>query len=151
MVVSRVSVSKGGPWRHWYPCRDSKVHGPTWGPSGADRTQVGPMLAPWTLLSVWISNMRIVPLGFFRCFAPGQALQGSSYISGYINMSFPNYVYQNKWTDNDGDCLIFYWIQQYRRPHWKRSINAPTRTRPTTAFSALSSSVLYDVAMSPLH
>ena len=24
--------------------------GPTWGPSGADRTQVGPMLAPWTLL-----------------------------------------------------------------------------------------------------
>ena len=31
---------------------------PTWGPSGVDRTQVGPMLAPWTLLSgmVWISN-----------------------------------------------------------------------------------------------
>ena len=25
--------------------------GPTWGPSGADRTQVGPMLAPWTMLS----------------------------------------------------------------------------------------------------
>ena len=24
--------------------------GPTWGPSGADRTQVGPMLAPWTLI-----------------------------------------------------------------------------------------------------
>ena len=25
--------------------------GPTWGPSGADKTQVGSMLAPWTLLS----------------------------------------------------------------------------------------------------
>ena len=25
--------------------------GPTWNPSGADRFQVGPMLAPWTLLS----------------------------------------------------------------------------------------------------
>ena len=25
--------------------------GSTWGPSGANRTQVGPMLAPWTLLS----------------------------------------------------------------------------------------------------
>ena len=25
--------------------------GPTWGQSGADRTQVGPKLAPWTLLS----------------------------------------------------------------------------------------------------
>ena len=24
---------------------------PTWGPSGADRIQVGPMLAPWTLFS----------------------------------------------------------------------------------------------------
>ena len=27
--------------------------GTTWGPSGADRTQVGPMLAPWTMLSIW--------------------------------------------------------------------------------------------------
>ena len=26
----------------------------TWGSSGADRTQVGPMLAPWTLLSRWL-------------------------------------------------------------------------------------------------
>ena len=30
---------------------DSKNHGSIWGPSGADRTQVGSMLAPWTLLS----------------------------------------------------------------------------------------------------
>ena len=29
----------------------AKCMGPTWGPSGADRTQVGPMIAPWTLLS----------------------------------------------------------------------------------------------------
>ena len=29
----------------------ARCMGPTWGPSGADRTQVGPMLAPWTLLS----------------------------------------------------------------------------------------------------
>ena len=28
---------------------------PTWGPSGADRTQVGPMLAPWTLLSGFVT------------------------------------------------------------------------------------------------
>ena len=32
-----------------YP--DSKFHGANMGPSGADRTQVGPMLASWTLLS----------------------------------------------------------------------------------------------------
>ena len=29
----------------------ARLMGPTWDPSGADRTQVGPMLAPWTLLS----------------------------------------------------------------------------------------------------
>ena len=29
----------------------ARFMGPTWGPSGADMTQVGPMLAPWPLLS----------------------------------------------------------------------------------------------------
>ena len=29
----------------------ARFMGPTWGPSGSGRTQVGPMLAPWTLLS----------------------------------------------------------------------------------------------------
>ena len=33
---------------------DSKVHGPTWGPPGSWWPQIGPMLAPWTLLSgIW--------------------------------------------------------------------------------------------------
>ena len=32
----------------------ARFMGPTWGPSGADRTQVGPMLAPRTLLSGWM-------------------------------------------------------------------------------------------------
>ena len=35
----------------------TRFMGPKWGPSGADRTQVGPMLAPWTLLSGTIGNM----------------------------------------------------------------------------------------------
>ena len=30
---------------------DSKTHGANMDPPGADRTKVGPMLAPWTLLS----------------------------------------------------------------------------------------------------
>ena len=29
----------------------TRFMGPTWGPSWADRAQVGPLLAPWTLLS----------------------------------------------------------------------------------------------------
>ena len=31
--------------------------GPTWGPPGADRTQLGPMLATWTLLSEMFHRM----------------------------------------------------------------------------------------------
>ena len=33
------------------PPLTARSMGPTWDPSGADRTQVGPKLAPWTLLS----------------------------------------------------------------------------------------------------
>ena len=36
---------------YWIRALIARFMGPTWGPSGADRTQVGPMLAPWTLLS----------------------------------------------------------------------------------------------------
>ena len=32
------------------PSLIARFMGPTWGPSGTDRTQVGPMLATWTLL-----------------------------------------------------------------------------------------------------
>ena len=44
-----------GPEGTTIPCERTplivRFMGPTWGPSGADRTQVCPMLAPWTLLS----------------------------------------------------------------------------------------------------
>ena len=39
--------------KHTYS--DSKVHGVSMGPPGADRSQVGPMLATWTLLSEYAS------------------------------------------------------------------------------------------------
>ena len=35
----------------------ARFMGPTWDPSGADRTQVGPRLAPWTLLSGLVHEM----------------------------------------------------------------------------------------------
>ena len=38
------------PHRAWY-IPDNKVHGANMGPSGVYRTQVGPMLVPWSLLS----------------------------------------------------------------------------------------------------
>ena len=48
-----------GSWSHFRPHQTvsraatliARFLGPIWGPSGADRTQVGPMLTPWTLLS----------------------------------------------------------------------------------------------------
>ena len=33
----------------------ARFMGPTWGPSGADRTQVGPRLAPWISLSGFVN------------------------------------------------------------------------------------------------
>ena len=58
--------------------------GPTWGTSEADRTQVSPMLAPWTLLSGQLSNWRhqlrsfkciITNIGY-NCISPSQSSQG---------------------------------------------------------------------------
>ena len=39
------------PFSCWIAALTARFMGPTWGPHGADRTHVGPMLAPWTLLS----------------------------------------------------------------------------------------------------
>ena len=38
----------------YFALPDRKVDGAKWGPSDAGRTQVGPMLAPWTLLSEFL-------------------------------------------------------------------------------------------------
>ena len=39
------------PW--YWPALIARFMGPAWGPSGADRTQMGPMLAPWTT-AIWV-------------------------------------------------------------------------------------------------
>ena len=39
----------------------AKFMGPTWGPSGADRTQLGPMLTSWTLLPRMASAQLVLP------------------------------------------------------------------------------------------
>ena len=40
----------------WVPSLIARFMRPTWGPSGADRSQVGPILAPWTSLSGLLTN-----------------------------------------------------------------------------------------------
>ena len=43
----------------WRPSLIARFMGPTWGPSGAERTQVGHMLAPWTLLSGLLIQVKV--------------------------------------------------------------------------------------------
>ena len=64
---------------HNYGTRTSPIArfiGPTWGPSGADRTRVGPMLAPWTLLS----GLVILPAD---CLAPSDTSLQLEYCTWY--------------------------------------------------------------------
>ena len=55
LVKGSTLMKKYGP-AHEYTLI-ARFMGPTWGPSGADRTQVGPMLAPWTFLSGYVSSV----------------------------------------------------------------------------------------------
>ena len=48
----------------------AKFMGPTWGPPRSSRPQVGPMLAPWTLLSGYIClphNIDVILCVFIHC------------------------------------------------------------------------------------
>ena len=47
------------------PSLIARFMGPTWGPSGADRAQVGPMLGPWTLPSGYCLRSRASVIGIF--------------------------------------------------------------------------------------
>ena len=59
------------------PTLIARFMGPTWGPSGADRTHVGPIWAPWTLLSglllgeqyQWISARKTLAMELCLFFA----------------------------------------------------------------------------------
>ena len=59
-------------WQHGGENKIARYMGPTWGPSGADRTQAGPMLAPWTLLSGMLYQ-------FYACFGAGVITQYSHF------------------------------------------------------------------------
>ena len=81
--------------------------GPTWGPSGGDRTQVGPLLAPWTLLSV-------------NCLIHRIWLLSQHQISKWCN----DLNYQSVWlciftrTNDKMSYLILKWAQISLHKHW---------------------------------
>ena len=51
MERTRSAIELGIYHSWWYPAPIARFMGPTWGPPGSCRPQVGPMLDPWTLLS----------------------------------------------------------------------------------------------------
>ena len=65
-------------WSLWWTLvltKIARIMGPTWGPPGSCRPQMGPMLAPWTLLSgkrslrVTYTNIAEHGKNSFRCWA----------------------------------------------------------------------------------
>ena len=66
----------------------ARFMGPTWGPSGADRTQVGPVLAPWSLRSgtFWSLPCDIHEEGFsYLVFDNGDKMSKNAEILSYVS------------------------------------------------------------------
>ena len=58
-----------------------KSMGPTWGPPGSCRAQMGPMLAPWTLLSGDMSVVAFVSCYYCCCSLGAFQHQGYTHVS----------------------------------------------------------------------
>ena len=69
---------------NWYSLI-ARFMGPTWGPSGAERTQVGPMVAPWTLLS------GLICIQLTKVLYVGGVLMDINIAYTAIHMTFTNY------------------------------------------------------------
>ena len=81
MVVYIQHGQKSSPFLTFHP--DSKVHGANMGPSGVDRTQVGPMLALCTLLSGQAFTCRVFIV--LIIFTPHSTFEGNYFsILDYI-------------------------------------------------------------------
>ena len=88
----------------------ARFMGPTWGPSGADRTQVGPMLAPLTLLSGPIIEITIPYL----------------YIMGKLCEYCVKY-----WPCYDETCLLY---KPYIKRRWYFQIKSRIRYQAYSGF-----------------
>ena len=81
----------------------ARFMGPTWGTTGADRTQVGPMLASWTLLSgigIWHAGQQMTVWWSIGLGNIQMAVQTDQWIiSWFKNISISQYHSKNdnKW------------------------------------------------------
>ena len=91
---------------HWgllqidYTSLIARFMGPSWGPPGDDMTQVGPMLAPWTLLSGYIFQDDIIGTRAVKqqtSFHNANALSGMLRTSrGYNRLLMVRYVVEHE-------------------------------------------------------
>ena len=104
---------------------DNKVHGANMGPPGADRTQVGPMLAPWTLLSgiLWIKK-------------------DSSYLITY-GWAVVRFIWEKS-----GPDFTFQWLDEKETLHHWSDIT-PLLTQWSYIFFALNTDIIISV-LAPL-
>ena len=113
-IHKNIKVIKGQPWYSLEMLKASliaKFMGPTWGPPGSCRPQMGPMLAPWTLLSgmpqrlQWIS--RLSPrqtLGFSDA---TWSLFASKIISTHPQLTQENEVWDSTGSSRSDPCAAF--------------------------------------------
>ena len=93
----------------------ARFMGPAWGLPGADRTQVGPMFAPWTLLSGVICDIQL---------PSWREWSGSSHlhhISHYYILNFIESVIQQKVRykqDIHLLVLLIFWLYTQERKHF---------------------------------
>ena len=92
-------------WSEWhrakhFPDLIARFTGPTWGPSGADRTQTGPKLAPWTLLCgliFYIHGIRktlivIIVWGYIHWLSNGSSSRGGHFSLLHLNVWSPSQI-----------------------------------------------------------
>ena len=106
----------------WYPW--ARFVGPTWGPSGADRTQVGHMLAPWTLLSGMIHvqhSLSIIMTWSIFSNTKNVVKRGSRFniktvFPGTVNSTAQQSVQHNALSISLGHFYSTWWPQELTRP-----------------------------------
>ena len=85
----------------------AKFMGPTWGPSGTCRPQMGPILAPWTLLSGWyyfyLVCYSILSLCLIRVY-----FTGAMDIVAYHNYSHYSDISKNIGYCEKGICRVLF-------------------------------------------
>ena len=129
-----------GIWSDWpylnLCVQIAKFMGPTWGPPGSCRPQMGPLLAPWILLSGWVIVVKVTAVsltaGFRRVTANGAYeinLKELDKINQYPNPTNTHSVHNHWGVWYTSRSQNTYWISrlswcQIQRRWWHRRFSS---------------------------